>query len=151
MRGLRPGRTLKPGRTTPHFLTPWPPSIFLPRSFSRSVPSGSPQTHDRCKPPCVFEIAPYAAAARESRRLLHPSILSECKTAPIAKRTERVNREATRLVPRRSKHFLESFGCLPLLPLERMKLCKDVDLHSAPPRAGSKFYLKLPSSSRSLY
>src|SRR5215469_15308685 len=71
--------------------------------------------------------------------------------SPVAHRTERVNADRAWLVPRRSKHLLESFDCLPLLPLERMKRCKDVDFHSAPPGAGSTFYLKLPSSSRSLY
>src|SRR6516162_10033324 len=62
----------------------------------------------------------------------------DVEQAPVADRTERVNIDAAWLVPRRSKHFLESFGCLPLLPLEHMKLCKDVDFHSAPGSKGSK-------------
>src|SRR5215469_18262546 len=55
--------------------------------------------------------------------------------ATVADRTERVNTDAAWLVPRRSKHLLESFGCLRFLPLERMKLCKDVDFHSPPARS----------------
>jgi len=59
--------------------------------------------------------------------LFIPPFRVNVKQAPVAKRTERVNREAARLVPRRSKHFFESCARFSLRPREHLKLRKDVD------------------------
>ena len=133
MRALRPGRSLEPGRTTLRFLTLRAPSISC-RCHS-AVPL-RPGHLQRMIDACLHGFA-------KSHRMRQPRVNLEClflppfrvnvKQAPIANRTEGVNPEAARLVPRRSKHPLEGLGRLPFLPLERVRLRNDVDFRFPPP------------------